>query len=261
MRIEGGKLVGAYVSDVQTSGRNTIYTISDSDNTPTREFTTYEYVQTEQLARMGISVNPNGAITVDHNAYQNYQNVNNIDTDIVPFYVKFKGALYACDLTDVLENGATPEFLPIGSTSYPKIENNIKIPATTESMAGKVLTVGADYTEWKTVKLKSFVANYVNTNAVTINGNTGGDFYYDKCTNEDELIDFLGDGVYYGNLVSCHNQGGSIVIKSWKISPYDSANNSIGSLQMRVRNVTSTAYTLAAEAAPADIIYYKLVLE
>ena len=172
MYIDDGKVVGAYVSDMETSGRNYIFTILDGDNTPTREFTTYKYIQTPQLALMGISVSPKGVITVNMETYNKYQYATNITDSDIPIVLEFNNKIYACPFDDIVTVGHNLTFNPIEDTSFPIIYNDVVIPSVTQDDEDKVLTVVDEEgtVRWADLPKPRFYYNtkYVNTNVYVI---------------------------------------------------------------------------------------------
>lgn len=142
MHIESDELVGTYVSDRYSEKGTVTIVLSDGDSTPTREYTRYKYVQTEQLTAIGVAVKDYGAILVPETTLVLFTNgtLNAADFGV---FVKFNDEYYNVSLSTLLatEIGATVTFVGGGLDSYATTTFNATLPPYSVGNAGQVPTV------------------------------------------------------------------------------------------------------------------------
>lgn len=142
MHIDNDKLVGTYVSDRYSEKGTVTIVLTDGDSTPTREYTRYKYVQTEQLTAIGVAVKDYGAILVPETTIALFESgvLNAADFGI---FVKFNGEYYNVGLSTLLatEIGAAVTFNAGGLDSYAPTTFNATLPPYSVGNAGQVPTV------------------------------------------------------------------------------------------------------------------------
>lgn len=142
MHIDNDKLVGTYVSDRYSEKGTVTIVLTDGDSTPTREYTRYKYVQTEQLTAIGVAVKDYGAVLVPETTIELLTNgtLNPADFGV---FVKFNDEYYNIGLSTLLstEIGATVTFNAGGLDSYAPTTFNATLPPYSVGNAGQVPTV------------------------------------------------------------------------------------------------------------------------
>lgn len=142
MHIDNGKLVGTYVSDKYSEKGTVTIVLTDGDSTPTREYTRYKYVQTEQLTAIGVAVKDYGAVLVPETTIALFES-GVLNADDFGIFVKFNGEYYNVALSALLESemGVTVTFEDGGLDSYAPTTFNATLPPYNTGNAGQVPTV------------------------------------------------------------------------------------------------------------------------
>lgn len=142
MHIDNDKLVGTYVTDRYSEKGTVTIVLTDGDSTPTREYTRYKYVQTEQLTAIGVAVKDYGAILVPETTIELFTNgtLNPADFGV---FVKFNDDYYNIGLSTLLakEIGEPIAFTSGGLDSYAPTTFNATLPPYSVGNAGQVPTV------------------------------------------------------------------------------------------------------------------------
>lgn len=142
MHIDNDKLVGTYVSDRYSEKGTVTIVLTDGDSTPTREYTRYKYVQTEQLTAIGVAVKDYGAVLVPETTLALFENETLNATDFGVF-VKFNDEYYSISLSSLLgkDIGASVEFEENSFDDYHTVTFNATLPPYSIGNAGQVPTV------------------------------------------------------------------------------------------------------------------------
>lgn len=142
MHIDNDKLVGTYVSDRYSEKGTVTIVLTDGDSTPTREYTRYKYVQTEQLTAIGVAVKDYGAILVPETTIELFTNGTLNSTDFGVF-VRFNDEYYSVSLSQILATIVTApvEFEESSLDDYPTVTFNATLPPYSVGNAGQVPTV------------------------------------------------------------------------------------------------------------------------
>ena len=142
MHIDNGALVGTYVSDRYSEKGTVTIVLTDGDSTPTREYTRYKYVQTEQLTAIGVAVKDYGAVLVPEITLALFTN-GMLNAAHFGIFVKFNDECYNVSLSTLLATniGADVTFEAGGFDSYPTTTFNATLPPYNTGNAGQVPTV------------------------------------------------------------------------------------------------------------------------
>lgn len=151
MHVVDNKLVGTIVSDVYTENGSVIIVLTDGDTTPVREMQTYSYIQTKELAEIGIAINPKGVVTIPVYTLAGFNG--ELDSSLYAITVKYNGELYQIGLADFieLEAGEDVEYDPYEEGAFPGQTIGAVIPPFSDENAGQIVSVNEETgkLEWR----------------------------------------------------------------------------------------------------------------
>lgn len=139
MHIDNDALVGTYVSDKYSEKGTVTIVLTDGDSTPTKEYTRYKYVQTEQLTAIGVAVKDYGAVLVPETTIELFESgvLNAADFGV---FVKFNDDYYSVSLYQLLAAivSAPIEFEENSFDDYPSVTFLSTLPPFSVGNAGQV---------------------------------------------------------------------------------------------------------------------------
>lgn len=151
MHVVDNKLVGTIVSDVYTENGSVIIVLTDNDTTPVREMQTYSYIQTKELAEIGIAINPKGVVTIPVYTLAGFSG--ELDSSLYAITVKYNGELYQIGLADFIEltAGEAVDYVPYVAGTYPGQTTGAVIPPFSDENAGQIVSVNEETgkLEWR----------------------------------------------------------------------------------------------------------------
>ena len=151
MHIVDNKLVGTIVSDVYSENGSVIIVLTDNDTTPVREMQTYSYIQTKELAEIGIAINPKGVVTIPGYTLEEFNN--GLDPNLYAITVKYNGELYQIGLADFLELevGDDVDYDPYEEGAFPGQTIDAVIPPFSAENAKQIVSVNDETgkLEWR----------------------------------------------------------------------------------------------------------------
>lgn len=184
MHIDNDKLVGTYVSDIYSEKGTVTIVLTDGDSTPTREYTRYKYVQTEQLTAIGVAVKDYGVFLVPETVFTLFLNGTLNPSDFGVF-VKFNEKYYSISVAEMLTKviSDTVEFVESTFDDYPNVTFNSTLPPFSSSNNKQVPTVVEGEVKWANLPKA--------THTVLITGNNP----FESEDTYDSIMGYINNGV------------------------------------------------------------------